>query len=139
MIRAVLDTNVLVSALIAPAGKPAQIVRQFERFEPVTSEEILTELERVLHYPRLQRRYKLAEETVEAYVELLRAAHTVVEVLSSVTIVHDDPDDDKFIACALEGEASHIVSGDLHLRSIGQYQSIQIVTPAQFLEMLGGL
>jgi predicted nucleic acid-binding protein len=60
---------------------------------------------------------------------------TVTKVI--VAIVPDDPDDDKFIACAIAAGASHIISGDPHLLTVGSYTSIQIMTPSQFLDSAG--
>lgn len=60
--RVVVDTNVFVSALISPRGTPAQILAHEFPFELITSEEILGELNRVLHYDRIQKRYNLNEE-----------------------------------------------------------------------------
>lgn len=51
-----------------------------------------------------------------------------------VSVVADDPDDDKFISCAVAAGASHIISGDPHLLALGTYQNIRILTPSQFLD-----
>ena len=59
--RVVLDTNILVSAFLVKNGIPARIIERVEQFELLGSNETLAELERVLHYPRLQRKYSLSE------------------------------------------------------------------------------
>jgi predicted nucleic acid-binding protein len=56
-----------------------------------------------------------------------------VTAYENVTVVKDDPDDDKFLAIAIVSGAEHIISGDTHLLSIGNYQGIEILTPADFL------
>ena len=87
MSRVVLDTNVLISALIARTGKPARILAYGERLALLTSEDILIELERVLHYPRIQRKYRLTDTLIGGYLEHIRMASTVVEVHTSVHVV----------------------------------------------------
>ncbi len=71
MIPVVLDTNVLVSALIVPLGKPARILSQLAELQLIMTKEILAEVNRALHYPRVQRKYNLGEEIIEAYLERL--------------------------------------------------------------------
>ncbi len=54
----------------------------------------------------------------------------------SVQVIADDPDDNAVLACAIEGHAAYVVTGDGHLMSLGAYEGIPIVTPAQFLRAL---
>ena len=132
----VVDTNVLVSALIKPSGIPAQLLTHVVPFTLVTSEEILAELHRVLHYPRLQRRYGLSEELINTYLNLLRAESQVVQVTHDAQGVSQDPDDDKFLACAATAHVDYLVSGDPHLTRLKRYQGIPILTPRLFLAVL---
>lgn len=134
--KSVLDTNVLVSALISPDGTPAKIMRHTGRFRLCTSPEILDELARVLQYPRIKARYKVDDATILAYIERLFAAGLIVNTRIQVAAVKDDPDDDKFLACAVACQADYIVSGDPHLLDLTSFQTIPIVTPRQFLEIL---
>jgi putative PIN family toxin of toxin-antitoxin system len=134
--KVVLDTNVLVSALIVRVGKPAQILRQIGKFELLVSEEILAETERVLHYDHIQKRYHPSEEDIATYLEELRETSILVSVTSNDQVIKADPDDDKFLACALDGGADYIVSGDPHLSSLKMYQGISILAPAEFLQLL---
>lgn len=134
--KVVLDTNILVSALISPKGVPAQLLQHEQAFQLVSSEEILAELERVLHYDRIQRRYGLDEELIQGYLATIRATSEVVTVTNPVQGVSTDPDDDKFLACAVVGQADHIVSGDPHLTDLESYQGISILKPRQFLDLL---
>ena len=62
--KIVADTNVLVSALIQPKGIPAQIMAHQAAFALVATEEILSELQRVLHYRRIQKKYRLSNESI---------------------------------------------------------------------------
>jgi uncharacterized protein len=134
--RVVLDANILVSALIVKVGKPAQILEQAHQLELLISEEILSEVKRVLHYPRIMRRYKIDEDTISTYLESIRAKSEIVDVHTNLKIVQSDPDDDKFFACAVDGKADYIVSGDPHLLTIQEYQGIRVVSPAAFLNLL---
>ena len=137
--RLVLDTNVLVSALLSPSGAPARVLRlwEAEAFELVVSEAILAEYARVLAYPRIATRLKLTGESAEELVGALRQFSTLVEPDESLQVVAEDPDDDKLLACALAGGAEYVVSGDEHLLGLGEYLWIQVLAPAAFLMLLG--
>jgi putative PIN family toxin of toxin-antitoxin system len=134
--RVVVDTNVFVSALISPRGTPAQLLAHEFPFELVTSEEILTELNRVLHYDRIRKRYNLNEEIISGYLSTIREDSQVIEVTGQVTVIEKDPSDNKFLACALEAKADYIVSGDPHLTELETFEGIPIVIPRAFLELL---
>lgn len=137
MIRAVLDTNLFVSALISPLGIPAQLLDLWraERFLPLISEPILVEIERVLSQPRLRRGYGLTVARIEALIMGLRRFALLTSGELEVTGVARDPDDDKLLACALEGNADYLVTGDHDLLDLGSYQGIPIITAAAFLQM----
>jgi putative PIN family toxin of toxin-antitoxin system len=135
--RAVVDTNVLVSGIIAPHGAPRRILEAWHagQFTLVTSEAIVVEVARVLRYPRIRDRYSLTEDDVVTVVDSLRTDAEVVaglyEVQRSVA-----PADDMFLACALEGLGEYIVSGDRHLLEIGSYHDVLVVTPRHFVALL---
>lgn len=115
MFRAVLDVNVLVSAMISHPGVPSRIVSHWRdgAFELVVSPALLAELDRVLSEPRI------AERVDMAFVAVLRAelVHDglVVQDPSAEREVPRDPDDDYLVALAREGRAHAIVTGDAHL------------------------
>jgi hypothetical protein len=134
--RVVLDTNVLVSALIVKVGKPAQILRRVGEFELLTSEEILAETEKVLYYEHIQKRYHPTEEDIKSFIRNLRDVGEVIRVRSKVEVIKEDPDDNKFLACGLDGGADFIVSGDPHLTELKEYKGIEIISPARFLELI---
>ena len=141
MIKAVLDTNVLVSALIMRGhdGISDQIIRRVEAFWLILSEEILTEVNEVLRYDRLFKKYHLTEEIIRAYLLYLRQIGTVLVDLPKVKAIKDDPSDNRILACALAARAKYIVSGDTHLKDLRVFRGIKIMTPAQFLAELRGL
>ncbi|MBL7063728.1 MAG: putative toxin-antitoxin system toxin component, PIN family [Anaerolineae bacterium] len=137
--RVVLDANVLISAVISPRGNPAQILRlwEWEEFELVVSLPTLEELERVIHYPRIQERYNLSEEDIEQFLQLIGASATVVEPSVELTVIEKDRSDNRYLECALAAGASYIVTGDDHLLSLKEYRGVVILNPAGFLTLLG--
>ena len=141
MLRAVLDANVLVSALIRPQGPPGQIVVRLveERaFELITSPAILTEVRHSLAYPRVRKYLVASDEELDLWVASLELIADTVEGRLQINAVADDPDDDKYIVAALEGRAQFVVSGDAHLLALKVYESVPIVTPRRFLDVLKG-
>jgi putative PIN family toxin of toxin-antitoxin system len=136
--RVVLDANVLVSALISARGAPAQIVHLWEQqaFELVLSPPILDELERVLHYPRIQGKYGLSDEHVGRFLELIRSTATLVEASTALAVIQEDPTDDRYLECAVEARASYLVTGDHHLLDLKAYRGIAILQPGAFLVAL---
>ena len=137
MTRAVVDTNVLVSGVIVPRGAPRRILEAWlaGQLTLVTSEAIIVEVARVLRYPRIYRRYHLAEDDVVAVVDSLMTDAQVVTGLYEVQ-KSTDPAGDMFLACALEGRADFLVSGDRRLLEIGSYHGVPIVTPQEFVAVL---
>jgi putative PIN family toxin of toxin-antitoxin system len=138
LLRAILDTNVYVSGTILSRGTPFEILEAWRRqaYVLITSEAIIAEIERVLRYPRIRDRYAVSEQDVVRLVESLRADALVVPGDYEVSGVSPDPDDDKFLACALEAQADCIVTGDLDLLDLGRYQGVDILKPGEFLERL---
>ena len=136
--RIVLDTNILVSGFLVPGGNPARIMDHWEAgtFELLMSEPILTECRRVLGYSRIQKKYKYSNDEADTYVMGLRRLATVVSPDQTLDVVAADPDDNRILECAKAGNADYIVSGDSHLKDLGSYAGIQILTPAAFLLML---
>ncbi len=138
MLRVVLDANILVSALISPRGSPAEILARWEahEFELVLSPPVLNELHRVLHYPRIMARYKLPEEAVQQFLRLLSRQAILVEPAARLAVIEKDPSDNRYLECALAGDASYIVSGDGHLLELATYREIAILAPASFVALL---
>ena len=137
-LRVVLDATVWVSALISPGEATAQLLQAWEegRFALLTSEPLLRELDRVLHYPKLQDRYRLSESRIGRFLQLLRTQCVLVEPTVQLQVIERDPTDDRYLECAVAGGADILVSGDRHLLELGTYQSVQILSPAGFLAFL---
>ena len=138
-IRAVVDTNVVVSALLSPSGKPAKVIRAAGvLFRLVWSPGVVAECLRVIDYPRIAKVLQAARGDAHAR-EVVRAladgADLVAqEMLPRLAVVKSDPDDDLFLATALAGGASFVVSGDRrHLLPLGEFGGVRIIDPATFL------
>lgn len=130
-IRVVLDTNVIVSALIRPG--PTQRIADLwknDRILPLISKQGADELLRVLTYPKFgyskDEIQNLFERHFLAYAEPI----TIKKVLPVISV---DSSDDVFLACAFEGHAKYLVSGDHHLLDLGHYKTIPIITVKEFL------
>ena len=137
MIRAVLDTNLLISYLLTHRPPIATLIDHHlarDDIVLVTAPELLAELDRVLTYPKLQRYYTDEERT--RFVALVMALGEVVDLPETIPRICRDPDDDRLIACAVVGEADVIVSGDNDLLALERVGDIPILTAAQFLAML---
>ena len=137
-IRAVIDTNVLVSGMISPKGAPRKVLdlARKEIFKVVSSVSINHEVLNVLHRDYIYAKYHLDEETIDEISAFLYEGTILTEDRYAVSKVRKDPKDDKFIACAVEGEADYIVSGDEHLLSLKHFKGIQIVDAHDFLKIL---
>ena len=138
MIRAVFDANLYVSALLKPASKPAQILQLVHdrKVQLLLSSKILSEVKTVLLYPRLQRLHQRSEEQVDDLLRKLAKIAVLTPGELALDIVHSDPTDNKYVECAIEGEADFIVSGDRHLTDLKDFQGISILSPTAFLNVL---
>ena len=136
--RVVLDTNVLISALLSPRGTPAEIVRRWEagEFEVAASPALVAELKRVLTYERVQQRLRFSSDSVAAFIERFRATTVMVRPEARIEVIADDPDDNRVLECAVSSGSRYIVSGDSHLRSLQEYGGIVILAPAAFITTL---
>jgi len=135
--RAVLDTNVVISATLIRGGIEDRILRAWQRgvFELVLSPQILDELGRALSYEKLRKFQWMTERQIIALLQTL--AQESILVSGRVTVkASRDPEDDKFLAAAIEGEAQYVVSGDRDLLDVKVYRGIRIVRPAVFLRIL---
>lgn len=138
MLRAVLDCNVYVSAIIRPEGPPGQIIGRFLRasaFDLVMSPGIRDEVLGALAYPKVRKSLKRDVDPDLWFEDIVLLARMVTGE-HQVTGVSEDPDDDIYIAAALEGRCTYIVSGDPDLLTIGEHEGVRIVTPRAFLTLL---
>lgn len=135
--RVVLDTNVVVSALLW-GGTPFQLLHAATEGQIVlaTSPALLDELRSVLNRSHLTARLLSKRSSVAQAIELYSQLTLLVSPLSTPRVVPADPDDDQVIACAIAAHASIIVSGDTDLLSLNPYQRIQILSPAHAIQYI---
>lgn len=134
MLRVVVDTNVLVSAVILPAGRvgPMLIHLRGGTFIPLYCAEALEELASVLARSRIRDKYHVINADIRAVLDLILLRGHYVELIERVTICRD-PKDDIFLELALAGKADLIVSGNDDLLSLHPFRGIPIIAPAIFL------
>ena len=138
MIRAVLDANVYVSAAVRPEGPPGQIIQRFlqaSAFEIVMSQAIVDEVLRALNYPKVRKYIRPGLDPELWFEDIVVLSHLVTGE-REFHRASRDPDDDKYIAAAIEGRAGFVVAGDSDLLDLKEYGSIRIVSPRRFVELL---
>lgn len=138
MLRAVLDANVYISALASPTGTPGHLIEAFLResaFTLVMSPAIAKEVSRVLDYPKVKKCLDPAI-TPATWLESLLLQADLVTGSPLPQPVCKDPDDDKYLAAALEGRCDFVVSGDRDLLALGEYEGVRIITPRDFMTRL---
>jgi len=132
-LKVVLDTNVLVSGLLF-TGETSKAVRlwQDRKIIPVISRETFEELRTVLEYPK----FGLNRQEIRDIIEFeILPYFKVIDVVHKIQNVCRDPEDDKFIACAISAEADYLVSGNRDLCGMKRYKNIRILTIAEFMSL----
>jgi len=138
LVRAVLDANVYISAIIHPGGTPGQLIERFlrdESFEIVLSPAIVDEVLSALAYPKLRKVLRGAD--AELWFEDIVVLADLVAGARQLAGVCDDPDDDKYVAAAIEGRAAYVVTGDRTFLALKEHAGVEIVTPRAFVDLLG--
>ena len=135
--RAVIDTGVLVSALLRRQGTTGDVLRALRdgRFTAVYTTDILVELIDVLGRPWLREKYHLQPEDVAALINLIRLRGELVIPARRIAACRG-PKDDCFLEAAVAGSADCIVSGDGDLLALTSFERIPILRPAEFLARL---
>jgi putative PIN family toxin of toxin-antitoxin system len=136
MVRAVLDTNVFLLALINPHSRCGRLLGELApRYELVLSPPIVGEILDVLHRPRLRAKFpQIAELDVTRIIQLFEQAE-IVEPTATVAVSRD-PKDDMFLACALTGGAAYLVTEDKDLLVLGTLETVRILRPHDFIAVL---
>ena len=127
--RFVFDTNIWISGLLW-RGKPYQclLLARGKAVQHVHCAEMMAELS-----GKLRATFGFSENRIQAVLYDLRRVSERVEITGKIQVVADDPDDDKFIECAVVAGASVVVSGDHHLLEVGKYEGIPVLSAAEFL------
>jgi len=133
--RAVLDPGVLIAALLSPSGAPAQVLRRWTdgELDLIVSPKLLHELRTVLARPKF-RAYVTVHEA-NAYLNLLEQAATTLPDPQTIARLSPDPEDDYLLALAKTAAAQYLVSGDIHLLGLREFEP-PVLTPRGFLTLL---
>ena len=133
-VRVVFDTNVYVSA-IGFGGTPLDaVLRAFDDdVQLVASENTLDELARVMSYDRLP----FTDDDREQYLAILDREVDLVLPDESITAITDDPTDNMFLECAVEGDSVFVVTRDDHLLDLGTFRDVDVVTASTFVRRVG--
>ncbi len=128
--RIVIDTNVVASAIFF-GGRPAELIRLVlsRSIDAIATEEILEEYHETIDY--LFEKYK--GKPIHFSITPLLSSMEIIQSVSDVKVCRD-PDDDKFISCALDGACLYIVSGDKDLLTLKSYEGVRIVTVSEFFQ-----
>lgn len=129
--KIVLDTNVLISGIFF-SGPPSIIIQAWRnsKIKIILSKEILEEYQRVAE----ELSSKFSAVDIDRIIELLTIYGEVFETKDISVSVCEDPDDNKFIECAIASSSKLIVSGDKHLLNITGYQGISVLKPKDFID-----
>lgn len=130
--KVVLDTNVYISAILF-GGLCEEILKLAGQgsFELVISKNIIVETESVL-----KEKFKWSKKQISETLTYIKDVAVVINPEISLSVIKEDPSDDKIIECAVAAKADYIVTGDRnHLLPIKEYKGIKIMSPAEFLKL----
>lgn len=135
MLRVVLDTSTLVSFVLTTGEITRQVIAAWraDQFVLIASPATLTELQEVLERPAIQQMAKVS--IARLHTEVVGISRHVAGRIELHNVCRD-PKDDKFLACAVEGEAQYLVSSDKDLLDMGSYEGVCILSPGEFLAAL---
>jgi len=138
--KVVIDTSVMVSVAFSREGLARDLRDMIAEgtFTLVTSKEILAELYKVLHYPRILKHFAPSKDDIDEFIGMIIERALITKGRYKLDKIKDDPADDMFLACALEAKADYIVSRDPHLRNLKQFHGINIIDVKGFVEKLKG-
>lgn len=131
--RVVVDTNVLISALLADGKPRRRVALLIETGQLVSSPKILAELADVASREKFA---GVRQSRVTSFLSILSRGAIMVSVKPVKKIVGEDPDDDVVLGTALAGGAPYVVSGDRHLLDLGRFEGVRIVTVEEMLRIL---
>jgi putative PIN family toxin of toxin-antitoxin system len=131
VLRVVIDTNIYISAIFWN-GKPREVIDlgRDGKITIFTSLDIENEIA-----GKLKTTFKLAEEDVNQILLDFSTFTLPIRINKQLIVVQDDPDDNKFIECAVECRANYIISGDRHLLNLKEYEGIKLIKSSEFLKV----
>lgn len=141
-LRVVIDTNLLISAVIASVGFPNKLIRswQRDRITLITSPRLLRELEEVSQRDKF-RSYRLFKEQMVELVDDIKASAEIISSMpdEQLSIRSRDPKDDRFLSCALSSDVDYLITGDedlLVLSGNPALGKLKIITAKEFLDLI---
>jgi len=133
-IRVVLDTNILVSALISPRSELSGILQK--ALEGVILNHISDDI--LVEYAGVICRKKIADRVPESerkrFLTLVEELSVKVTPRHKLEIIREDPADNRILECAVEAKAKYIITGDQHLLKLKEYKGVEIITPQEFIK-----
>lgn len=132
-LKVVLDTNIIVSAVLR-GGEPGKILELWRKgkFDILVSSEIFEEYYSVL----IRDKFSLPLSLVNVILEEIKRKSIWIKPYSIIKKIKEDPTDNKFLECAVDGQAEYIVSGDPHLLNLKKFNGIEILRAAEFAKLL---
>ncbi|MHB8091818.1 MAG: putative toxin-antitoxin system toxin component, PIN family [Syntrophales bacterium] len=142
-VRAVIDTNIWVSAILNPFGFPSKLRKSFTDglFQPVISEQMFMELAEVLNRPRIKDKYGLTAADIEELLILLEERSESVQISGDLQLCRDS-NDDMVLETAIKGHVEYLVTRDddiKHDREVSSFlkqYDVSILTVSKFLYIL---
>ena len=133
MTKVVLDTNILISGLVF-GGKPRQVLEAAikGKIQLVLTDEIIEETKKVLE----GKKFQYPKEITDLITNELETLADIVKPKERIMAIEKDPEDNRILECARQAQADYIVSGDVHLLEIKEFQGTRILAPGEFLEIL---
>jgi putative PIN family toxin of toxin-antitoxin system len=129
--RIVLDTNVLASALGWAGNERKVLLSTFsEDIDLLLSEDIISEFIHVISSDKFS---YVPVEKISHFLEIIMETSIIIKTNIKITAIKDDPEDNRILACAIEGKADYIVSGDRHLLALGKHEGTRILSARDFL------
>ncbi|GAF69915.1 unnamed protein product [marine sediment metagenome] len=133
LLKVVLDTNIFISGILTSEGNPSIIIKAWKRtrkFQLFISEEIIGEVLKVMV------RLNVGADIVLDWDKMIRKNASLVISDKKIKAIQKDISDNKFLECAVTAGADYIVSGDRHLKELGEFKQIKIINARQFLDIL---
>ena len=135
MIRLVLDTSTLISALGWKKGNPRKIFEDClsGKYQLIESIDLINEFLKVFNRDKFS---FISKEDKQEFIVRLFEICNLVEPKTKLNIIEDDPEDNIVLECALEGNANYIISSDPHVLKLKEFKGIKIVNPKEFLDLI---
>ena len=136
IMKIVLDTNVIISGLLWK-GLPGDVLEKCLKEHTLCfSIETLNEIRKALSYPKFIPNIQRLSFNTEEFLNRLTKNALIVSGTEKISVIKDDPSDNKFLACAISCQVNFIISGDQHLLKLKEFHKIPILQPKEFLKII---